>query len=280
MRRGGSDSRSSSFAGSDTVARPCRACTGFRARARRTYLSGSAVVNAAQTQAHRTRDAHDVFASRHSASRQPSVRVQLQDRPASGCCVEIARHVAGSMGARRPSGQGTTPRGRRHRLLRIGDGAVRPVACGGGRLAALASPGDLRISWCLRLLARGAGLDALADPARPGRSRGHRESGRRRARVARIQTKIVEATSALNVRGIEMAKGYAPSFPRQIRTVPVGALIIHNRSGRHRDEMSGQNGFRVWFDDPHENYIRCLCGWRPDLGIHYRVRKRYRGRTR
>jgi hypothetical protein len=77
-----------------------------------------------------------------------------------------------------------------------------------------------------------------------------------------------------------MAKRYAPSFPRHIRTVPEGAIIIHNRAGRHRSEMSGLNGFRVWFDDPHQNYIECLCGWRPDLGVHYQVRTRYQAPMR
>jgi hypothetical protein len=34
----------------------------------------------------------------------------------------------------------------------------------------------------------------------------------------------------------------------------------------------------VWFDDPHENYVVCDCGWRPDLGAHYQVRTHYEER--
>jgi hypothetical protein len=77
-----------------------------------------------------------------------------------------------------------------------------------------------------------------------------------------------------------MAKRYAPGFPKHIRTVPRGALIIHNRAEHCGGQMSGQNGFRVWFDDTLENYIECLCGWRPDLGTHYQVRTRYQTHKR
>jgi hypothetical protein len=69
-----------------------------------------------------------------------------------------------------------------------------------------------------------------------------------------------------------MVKRYAPSFPKHIRTVPRGVLVIHNRANRSAQQMSGQKGFRVWFDDPHEAYIECFCNWRRDLGIHYQVR--------
>jgi hypothetical protein len=46
---------------------------------------------------------------------------------------------------------------------------------------------------------------------------------------------------------------------------------VHNRVDHHVGQKSGENGFRVWFDDPHDNYVECSCGWRPDLGEHYRV---------
>jgi hypothetical protein len=39
--------------------------------------------------------------------------------------------------------------------------------------------------------------------------------------------------------------------------------------------LSEEGGFRVWFDDRHENYVECPCGWRPDLGTHYQVRTHY-----
>jgi hypothetical protein len=71
---------------------------------------------------------------------------------------------------------------------------------------------------------------------------------------------------------------YAPSFPKNIWTVPDGKIAIHNSAGRRAGQMSGEDGFRVWFDDHHENYVEGHCGWRPDLGIHYQVREHYKGR--
>jgi hypothetical protein len=71
---------------------------------------------------------------------------------------------------------------------------------------------------------------------------------------------------------------YAPGFPRNIWTIPHGKIAVHNSVAHHVGQMSGEHGFRVWFDDPHENYIECQCGWRPDLGRHYQVRNHYDGR--
>jgi hypothetical protein len=72
---------------------------------------------------------------------------------------------------------------------------------------------------------------------------------------------------------------YAPVFPKNIRTIPKGKIAIHNRAGHHAAQMSGEDGFRVWFDDAlHQNYAECHCGWRPDLGTHYQVRSHYEER--
>jgi hypothetical protein len=71
---------------------------------------------------------------------------------------------------------------------------------------------------------------------------------------------------------------YAPTFPRNIRTVPGGMIAVHNRVDHHGGQKSGEGGFRVWFDEPHDNYVKCACGWRPDLGIHFQVRTQYEGR--
>jgi hypothetical protein len=71
---------------------------------------------------------------------------------------------------------------------------------------------------------------------------------------------------------------YAPRSPKNIWTVPKGKIVVHNRVDHHVGQKSGENGFRVWFDDLHDNYVECACGWRPDLGIHYQVRTHYVGR--
>jgi hypothetical protein len=71
---------------------------------------------------------------------------------------------------------------------------------------------------------------------------------------------------------------YAPTFPRKIRTIPGGTIVVHNRAAHHAGQMSAEDGFRVWFDGPHDNYVKCAGGWRPDLGTHYQVRAQYNGR--
>jgi hypothetical protein len=68
---------------------------------------------------------------------------------------------------------------------------------------------------------------------------------------------------------------YAPRSPRNIWTVPKGKIAIHNNAEHHAGQKSDENGFRVWFDDPHDDYVECSCGWRPDLGLHYHVRTQH-----
>jgi hypothetical protein len=68
-------------------------------------------------------------------------------------------------------------------------------------------------------------------------------------------------------------------LPRNIWKVPKGKIAIHNHIDHHVGQKSGEEGFRVWFDAPHDNYAECSCGWRPDLGTHYQVRIHYEGRT-
>jgi hypothetical protein len=55
------------------------------------------------------------------------------------------------------------------------------------------------------------------------------------------------------------------AFPRNIWTIPKGKIAVHNNIAHHRAQRSGESGFRVWFDDLHENYVECSSGWRPDL---------------
>jgi hypothetical protein len=71
---------------------------------------------------------------------------------------------------------------------------------------------------------------------------------------------------------------YAPSAPRNLWTIPKGKIAIHNQAAHHVGQKSGENGFRVWFDNPHNNYIECSCGWRPDLGPHFHVRAHHEPR--
>jgi hypothetical protein len=70
---------------------------------------------------------------------------------------------------------------------------------------------------------------------------------------------------------------YATMFPKEIRTIPKGKIAIRNHLDHHVGQKSGVKGFRVWFDEPHDNYVECFCGWRADLGNHYQVRTHYEG---
>jgi hypothetical protein len=64
---------------------------------------------------------------------------------------------------------------------------------------------------------------------------------------------------------------YAPMAPRNIWRVSERKVAIRNRVGHHAGQSSGESGFRVWFDDPDDNYLECSEGQRPD-GAHCWVR--------
>jgi hypothetical protein len=75
--------------------------------------------------------------------------------------------------------------------------------------------------------------------------------------------------------------------PKGIR--PSGRILTHNHIRRHAQMGHGSNGFRYWYDWPPgskkkswhfgqvgdgklPDYVICKCGWRPDLGVHYRIK--------
>ena len=76
---------------------------------------------------------------------------------------------------------------------------------------------------------------------------------------------------------------------REGRVNMKGKILAHNHVRHTVDMEHGANGFRYWFDWPPgsgkkslyfaevdngklPNYIVCHCGWRPDLGTHYRIK--------
>jgi hypothetical protein len=69
-----------------------------------------------------------------------------------------------------------------------------------------------------------------------------------------------------------------PARPKEYLDHPEGEDRDPQSVERHVGQKSGESGFRVWFDDPHPNYVECSCGWRPDLGPHYQVRAHYEPR--
>jgi hypothetical protein len=46
---------------------------------------------------------------------------------------------------------------------------------------------------------------------------------------------------------------------------PSGHILVHGRITARTPD------FRAWWATPGEGYAFCDCGWRPDLGKHYRV---------
>jgi hypothetical protein len=50
---------------------------------------------------------------------------------------------------------------------------------------------------------------------------------------------------------------------------PPGMVLVHNHV--RRIARSSTRGFRAWLQPPAANLVECDCGWRPELGAHYRV---------
>jgi hypothetical protein len=53
---------------------------------------------------------------------------------------------------------------------------------------------------------------------------------------------------------------------------PPGHVLVHNQIDAAR-EHEGSPRFRVWWARPASEFILCACGWRPDLGNHYRIHR-------
>jgi hypothetical protein len=58
---------------------------------------------------------------------------------------------------------------------------------------------------------------------------------------------------------------------------PAGFILCHNHVKHGARTRQGTNGFRAWFSLPSAKHVVCDCGWRPELGKHYRIDRRARG---
>ena len=54
---------------------------------------------------------------------------------------------------------------------------------------------------------------------------------------------------------------------------PPGHILVHNRVMSTPRTHQGFRGFRAWWTKPGAEFVSCDCGWRPDLGEHYRVER-------
>jgi hypothetical protein len=50
---------------------------------------------------------------------------------------------------------------------------------------------------------------------------------------------------------------------------PAGWILAHNHVAHTTRHRSGTRGFRVFWAEPND-WVVCDCGWRPELGVHYR----------
>jgi hypothetical protein len=82
--------------------------------------------------------------------------------------------------------------------------------------------------------------------------------------IARIRRCVKDAIVIEKRAGIFYQTGIATRAPE-------GMILVHNHVQRSARTRSGTNGFRFWNAAPKPNYVVCQCGWRSDLGTHYRV---------
>jgi hypothetical protein len=52
-----------------------------------------------------------------------------------------------------------------------------------------------------------------------------------------------------------------------------GQILVHNKVRGAPGGNARGRGFRAWWAKPGREFTPCACGWRPDLGQHYRVQR-------
>jgi hypothetical protein len=54
---------------------------------------------------------------------------------------------------------------------------------------------------------------------------------------------------------------------------PAGHVLVHNQTSSPALADEPSTHFRAWWAKPATEFVLCKCGWRPDLGEHYRVHR-------
>jgi hypothetical protein len=52
---------------------------------------------------------------------------------------------------------------------------------------------------------------------------------------------------------------------------PPGLVLVHNQLSGPTPRQG--KSFRAWWAKPAAEIVPCTCGWRPDLGDHYRIHR-------
>lgn len=53
--------------------------------------------------------------------------------------------------------------------------------------------------------------------------------------------------------------------------IPPGRVLVHNPVYPVTRKRPGTRGSRIWTQPPDDGVFPCSCGWRPELGEHYRT---------
>ena len=64
---------------------------------------------------------------------------------------------------------------------------------------------------------------------------------------------------------------YLEKIPVSADDISAGRIVVHNNVRPSR--RLGKRGFRAWLDEPGPDKEPCDCGWAPQIGRHYRVRR-------
>jgi hypothetical protein len=54
---------------------------------------------------------------------------------------------------------------------------------------------------------------------------------------------------------------------------PPGYILVHSQVRSTPGKFRRNLGFRAWWTKPGKEFVPCDCGWRSDLGKHFRVER-------
>ena len=72
---------------------------------------------------------------------------------------------------------------------------------------------------------------------------------------------------------LDIAQSKGMTYLRRLpEVIPEGQFLVHN-SARPMHPL-GSHGFRAWLQAQAEHLEPCDCGWTPELGTHYLVKRK------
>jgi hypothetical protein len=89
----------------------------------------------------------------------------------------------------------------------------------------------------------------------------HRLTEQQKADLANIKRLIASVRGKSRTDSVKYFR-----IGEEITLAPPGRVLVHSRF-----YFPSLIGFRVWTDNPSDRYEVCACGWKPELGTHYRI---------